>query len=116
MVKRGKFDRGDIVLVGLNPTQGCEQQGDMRPALVLSKAEFNALGVVMVAPISQGGNFARYAGFASQLAGSGTETQGVVLVNQIRMLDLETRQAKKIEVAPQFVVDDALARLQAILD
>lgn len=116
MVRRSKFDRGDIVLVGLNPTKGREQQGDMRPALVLSKAEFNALGIVMVAPISQGGDFARYAGFASPLGGSGTETQGVVLVNQIRMLDLETRQAKKIEVAPQFVVDDALARLQAILD
>lgn len=116
MVRRAKFDRGDIVLVGLNPTQGREQQGDRRPALVLSKAEFNALGVVMVAPISQGGDFARYAGFASPLNGSGTKTQGVILVNQIRMLDLETRQAKKVEVAPQFVVDDALARLQTILD
>ena len=116
MVRRVKFDRGDIVLVCLNPTQGREQQGDMRPALVLSKADFNALGIVMVAPISQGGNFARYAGFASSLNGSGTQTQGVILVNQIRMLDLEARQAKKIEVAPQFVIEDALARLQAILD
>lgn len=116
MVKRIKFDRGDIVLVRLNPTQGREQQGDMRPALVLSKAEFNALGLVMVAPISQGGNTARYAGFASSLDGAGTKTQGVVLVNHIRMLDLETRQARKIETAPSFVVDDALARLQTILD
>ena len=116
MVRRVDFERGDIVLVGLNPTQGRELQGDLRPALVLSNAEFNALGVVMIAPISQGGDFARYAGFASSLSGSGTKTQGVVLVNQIRMLDLEARQAKKVEVAPKFVVDDALSRLQTILD
>jgi mRNA interferase ChpB len=32
------------------------------------------------------------------------------------MLDLEERGAKKIETAPDFVVEDALARLQAITD
>ena len=70
----------------------------------------------MVAPISQGGDFARYAGFATSLSGSGTRTLGVALVNQIRMLDLEARNAGKIETAPLFVIDDAMARLQAILD
>jgi len=52
MVKRVKFDRGDIVRVSLNPTAGREQQGDFRPALVLSPATFNALGVASVAPIT----------------------------------------------------------------
>lgn len=116
MVRRVKFDRGDIVLVSLNPTVGREQQGDKRPVLILSLAAFNTLGVALVAPITQGGDFARFAGFAVPLSGSGTETQGAALVNQIRMLDLEARNAKKIESAPDFVIDDALARLQAILD
>ena len=116
MVRRVKFDRGDIVRVNLNPTAGREQQGDFRPALVLSPAAFNSLGVALVAPITQGGEFARFAGFAVPLSGSGTETQGVALVNMIRTLDLETRGAKKIERAPVEVVDDALARLQTILD
>lgn len=53
MVRRAKFDRGDIVRVSLNPTEGREQQGDFRPALVLSPATFNALGVALVAPITQ---------------------------------------------------------------
>ena len=70
----------------------------------------------MVAPITQGGEFARAAGFAVPLAGSGTQTQGVVLVNMLRSMDLEARSAKKIESVPQFVIDDALARLQAIFD
>jgi len=115
MVRRARFERGDIVRISLNPAAGREQQGDFRPALVLSSAVFNALGVALVAPISQGAEFARFAGFAVPLAGSGTKTQGVVLVNMIRSMDLAARGAKKIETAPAVVVGDALARLQAIL-
>ena len=110
------FDRGDIVRVSLNPTVGRELQGDMRPALVLSLRKFNALGTALVAPITQGGNYARHAGFAVSLMGSGTATQGVVLVNAVRMLDLEQRAAKKVEAAPASVVEEALAKLQTILE
>jgi mRNA interferase ChpB len=116
MVRRVRFDRGDIVRVSPNPKEGREQQGDFRPALVLSPAAFNALGVALVVPITQGGEFARFAGFAVQLSGSGTETQGVALVNMVRTLDLEARGARKIERAPAEVVEDALARLQTILE
>lgn len=116
MVRRNRFERGDIVVVNLNPVAGREQQGDKRPVLVLSSAAFNALGVVLVAPITQGGDFARFAGFAVPLSGSGSLTQGVALVNQVRMLDLEARMAKKIESVADVVIQDALGRLQAILE
>jgi mRNA interferase ChpB len=102
-------------MVNLDPTQGHEQKG-MRPALVLSTSAFNVLGTVLVAPITQGGDFARHAGFAASLTGAGTKTQGVALVNQIRMLDLEARKAKRVETVPEFVIEDALARLRAITD
>ena len=108
------FDRGDIVNVPLDPTVGHEQRGT-RPALVLTTKEFNRLGDVLVAPITQGGDFARYAGFAVTLSGTGCKTQGVALVNKIRMLDLAARKARKVERAPQEVIDDALARLVALL-
>ena len=108
------FDRGDIVSVPLDPVLGHEQRGS-RPALVLTTKNFNRLGDVLVAPISQGGDHARYAGFAVTLTGSGCKTQGVVLVNKIRMLDLAARQAKKIERAPALVIDDALSRIEAML-
>lgn len=116
MVRRNRFERGDIVVVNLNPVADREQQGDKRPVLVLSSAAFNALGVVLVAPITQGGDFARFAGFAVPLSGSGSLTQGVALVNQVRMLDLEARMAKKIESVADVVIQDALGRLQAILE
>lgn len=108
------FDRGDIVSVPLDPVLGLEQRGT-RPALVLTTKNFNRLGDVLVAPISQGGDHARYAGFAVTLTGSGCKTQGVVLVNKIHMLDLAARQAKKIERAPALVIDDALSRIEAML-
>lgn len=114
-MSRSKFGRGDVVMVNLDPTLGHEQKG-MRPALVLSTNAFNTLGTVLVAPITQGGDFARHAGFAASLSGTGTKTQGVALVNQIRMLDLEVRKAKRVETVPEFVVEDALARLRAITD
>jgi len=49
------------------------------------------------------------------LTGSGCETQGVVLLNKIRMLDLKSRDRKLIEKVPQFIIDEALDRLIALL-
>ena len=115
-MKRAKFNRADIVRLSLNPTAGREQQGDFRPALILTPAAYNASGLAVIAPITQGGDFARYAGFAVPLSGSGTETQGIVLCNQIRTVDLEARSAKRIESAPEVVIDDVLARVQALFE
>ena len=115
-MKRAKFNRADIVRLNLNPTAGREQQGDFRPALILTPAVYNASGLAVIAPITQGGDFARYAGFAVPLSGSGTETQGVVLCNQIRTVDLEARGATRIESAPEVVIDDVLARVQALFE
>jgi len=109
------FDRGDVVSVPLDPAMGHEQKGT-RPALVLTTKEFHRLGDVLVAPITQGGEFSRYAGFAVSLMGTGCRTQGVALLNKIRMLDLKVRKARKIERVPQAVIDDALGRLTALLD
>ena len=110
------FERGDIVRVNLEPVVGHEMRGEARPALVLTSSAFNQLGDVLVAPITQGGDYARFAGFAVTLMGSGCKTQGVALMNKIRMMDLNARKAKKIERAPRAVMDDAMTRLAALLD
>ena len=109
------FERGDVVSVTLDPVVGHEQRGS-RPGLVLTTKEFNKLGDVLVAPITQGGDFARYAGFAVTLTGTGCKTQGVALINKIRMLDLKARKARKIERVPPEVMQDAMARLSALLE
>ena len=107
------FDRGDIVLVPLDPAAGHEQRGT-RPALVLTTREFNRLGDVLIAPITQGGNYSRHAGFAVPLEGS--KTRGVALINKIRILDLAARKARKIERASPEVIEDAISRLTAIVE
>jgi mRNA interferase ChpB len=109
------FKRGDIIRLTLNPAQGREMQGDFRPVIVLSEAPFNQLGTTLIAPITQGGDFARVAGFAVTLIGSGTQTQGAIILNQCKMLDLSARAAKLIERAPADVIEEALAKLQAIV-
>ena len=116
MVRKAIFDRGDIVKVCLNPTAGKEIKGDFRPCLVLSPKAFNRLGITLIAPITQGGNYARVEGFTVTLMGSGTDTQGVVLISGIRMADLVARKATKVETAPSGIVDEVLAILATLVE
>jgi mRNA interferase ChpB len=109
------FERGDIVSVPLDPALGHEQRGT-RPALVLTTKAFNKLGDTLVAPVTQGGDFSRHAGFAIMLSGAGCKTQGVALMNKIRMLDLAARKARRLERAPKAVIDDAIECLVALID
>lgn len=112
---RQKFKQGDIVQVTLDPPLGSEIQG-RRPVLVLSNAEFNSGGRALVAAITQGGNLDRIRGWTVTLIGTGTKTQGAVVISQCRMIDLKARAAKRIETAPPVVIEEALAKLQAAVD
>ncbi len=108
------YQRGDIVRVDLDPVSGSEMQGQRRPCLVLTEKSFNRLGSTLVAPISQGGDYARFHGFSVSLMGTGT--QGVVLLNSLRMLDLRARASRKVESAPDDLVKEVLARCQALIE
>jgi mRNA interferase ChpB len=105
------FERGDIVC--LNPTMG---KGDLHPALVISHKAFNLLGLTMIAPIAQGGDYSRYAGFAISLMGSGSETQGVILTNMVRTVDLEARNVKFIEKINAAIFEEVVARFLPIFE
>ena len=106
-------DRGDMWLAHLNPTAGREQQG-LRPVLVVSQRDFNRLGLCVVCPISQGGQQARFAGFTVTLMGSGTQTQGVVMCNQPRTIDMGARNGQWVEYSSSAIVDEVVARLMPI--
>jgi mRNA-degrading endonuclease toxin of MazEF toxin-antitoxin module len=108
--------RGEIWLVGLDPTRGHEQKG-RRPILIVSPEAFNRVTKVpVVVPITTGGSFARTAGFAITLEGAGTKTTGVIRCDQPRALDLGALGAKKLESVPERIVDDVLARLAPIFE
>ena len=108
--------RGEIWLVGLDPTQGHEQNG-RRPVLIVSPQEFNRVTKVpVVLPITSGGSFARTAGFAVTLEGAGTKTTGIIRCDQPRALDLGARGGKKLESVPDAIVDEVLAKLTPIFE
>lgn len=97
--------RGEIWTVSPDPCQGHEQKS-WRPVLIVSPDAFNRVTKVpVVVPITRGGGFARAAGFA-----------GIVRCDQPRALNLRTRRARRVEAAPQAVLDEVLARLRPIFD
>ena len=108
--------RGEIWLVGLDPTHGHEQKG-RRPVLIVSPEAFNRVTrVPVVLPITSGGNFARTAGVAVPLADAGTKTTGIVRCDQPRALDLGARNGRKLESVPDAIVDEVLAKLTPIFE
>jgi mRNA interferase ChpB len=101
--------RGDIYLVSLDPTEGREQRGS-RPVLLVSPTEFNeATKLPVVLPITNGGDFARRLGFAVPL--TGIKTTGVVRCDQPRVVDLAARQGRKVDVLPEAILDEVLAKV-----
>lgn len=110
------MERGDIYLVGLDPTQGHEPQG-VRSVLIVSPGPFNRLtGTPVVLPVTQGGNFARTAGFTVSLSGADTVTGGVIRCDQPRAIDLRARGGRRIEAIPGTIMDEVLAKLATILE
>ena len=103
--------RGDIIFTNFDPSAGHEQ-ANKRPALVLSPEPFNKqIQLALVAPIT---SRVRGHGF-EVLLGKDTRTQGVVLCQQVKTIDYESRGAEFIEEAPQKVINEALARVRALV-
>ena len=108
--------RGDIYTVDLDPTEGREQRGH-RPVLVVSSDAFNRLTQCpVILPITGGGDFVRSIGFAVSLSGAGTRTTGIVRCDQPRTIDLNARNARKVESLPAVVMDEVLARVATIFE
>ena len=51
-----------------------------------------------------------------KLEGAGTKTVGIIRCDQPRALDLKARGGKKLEQAPDAIVDEALAKLTPIFE
>lgn len=58
---------------------------------------------------------ARTYGTVVTLVGAGTDTQGAVHCHQLKSLDWRARNVSLQETVPHYIVDEALARIEAIL-
>ena len=110
------MERGEIWQVSLDPSVGDEQQRH-RPVVIVSPQSFNQLtGTSIVLPIDTRGQFLRRQGFAVSLETARTHTMGVIRCDQPRVIDLMARNGKRLEVVPETLMNDVLARFRAILE
>ena len=104
--------RGDLVWLEFDPQSGHEQAG-RRPALVLSPREYNSrVGLALCCPVT---SQVKGYPFEVQLP-TGLKVQGAVLADQVKSLDWRGRRASLIVASPPAVLDETVAKIQALVD
>jgi mRNA interferase ChpB len=100
--------RWSIVIIGFDPAVGHEQQG-VRRALVVSYDAFHRSGMATVCPITS--RASKYPGEVAIPAGIAGQTRdAVVLVHQVRTVDLRRVTAFEIGGQAQLLVDPTIRR------
>jgi mRNA interferase ChpB len=107
--------RGEIWLASLDPTEGQEQRGT-RPVLIVSPTAFHNRLIPIICPIATAGVGQRLDGLTVMLVGAGTLTTGIVICNQVRVLDFKKRAIRRIETVPTYILEEVLACLQDIFE
>ena len=99
--------QGDIVVMAFTPHSGHEQTG-RRPALVISNDFFNrATNMALVCPITHTMRpFPLHVSLDER-----TQTNGSILCEQVKSLDLRARKAEFKEKAPADIVNDCIERI-----
>ena len=108
-VRAASLNYRDLVVL-----KGIYKKDITYPFVPLSDAcgEVVALGEA----VTQGGTASRETGFSVTLMGSATRTQGVILCDQTRTVDARARAFRRLEKAPDHVVQEALDAVRSILE
>lgn len=103
--------KGDFLVLTFDPQTGHEQRG-RRPALVVSNDLFNRrTGLCVACPIT---SVRREYPFHLPVPDD-CGVEGVVMVEQMKSIDYRARRARRIGVAPESLVQETLAILDACL-
>jgi len=98
--------QGAIIWLDLDPQTGKEQKG-RRPCIIVSNRDFHELTshkLLMVCPITN-----KDKGFILDVQlDERTKTTGVVMTAQTKILDVEARNYKFIELVPEDILDEIL--------
>jgi len=111
MVKKKYIpERGDIVWLNFNPQSGHEQKGK-RPAVVISPKEYNEkTGLGLFCPITS-----KIKNYPFEVRIENKKINGVVLSDQIKSLDWETRKIEFIIKASKDKVDEIIDKFGVLL-
>jgi mRNA interferase MazF len=104
-------DRGDVVWLAFTPQAGREQAG-RRPAVVLTPRRYNdKVGLAICCPITS-----QVKGYPFEVAlPAGLPASGVILADQVKILDWRSRRATLIARLPDDALSDLLRKLGALL-
>ena len=98
--------QGTIIIVSFDPALGHEQK-KTRPALVVSSNEFNSrCNMTWLCPISHADDFPLHINLPQ-----GLKTDGKILCDQIKSMDLSARHYRVVETVP----DDYLQKIRNVL-
>lgn len=102
------FEQGDIYLADLSPVMGHEEHG-IRPVLIVSNSDFNHITrLTKVVAITS-----KLKEFPSRVAlPIGMKTNGQILTENERAIDLSVRQIKFVEHCPEEVLTSVLELIQ----
>lgn len=102
--------QGDIILLNFDPSKGHEQQ-KTRPALVVSNNAYNCKSnIVWVCPISHANDFPLHIPLPE-----GLNTDGKVLCEHIRGMDINARTYKYLESVPAAFMTQISAYLKIVI-
>ena len=112
-------DRGDLIHLNFSPSARQEMAGPHYGLVLSTKSFAKVTGFALVCPITS--NTAPWPFDVLIPPGvlppkQGREVASAVLTDQIKSLDFRERQCEFVACAPDDVLDDALAKVRAILD
>ncbi len=112
-------DRGDLVHLNFSPASRHEL-ADRHYALVLSTASFaRTTGFALVCPITSNTSpwpFDVFLAAGHLPPKQGKAVPSVIMTDQLKSIDFRDRECEFVTRAPDEVLDDALAKVRAIID
>ncbi|MCS7464305.1 endoribonuclease MazF [Paenibacillus doosanensis] len=104
-------DRGDLVWLQFNPQAGHEQAGK-RPALIISSASYNGkVGLSLLCPVTS-----KQKGYPFEVViPQNLPIEGVILADQVKSLDWQSRQAAFICKVSQETLSEVVAKLDLLI-
>ena len=110
MKKKYIPERGDIVWLDFNPQSGHEQKGN-RPAFVISPKEYNEkTGLGLFCPITS-----VIKNYPFEVKIENKKINGVVLTDQIKSLDWESRKIEFIVKETKEKIDEVIDKIAVLL-
>ena len=103
--------QGDIILIDFEPTKGREQ-ARYRPAVIISRTAYNQKrNLVLVCPITNSTKPLRL----HVLLDGRTQTQGDIICEHVRVIDLLARKCKVVERLPKDLLEQVLEAVSVII-